>query len=119
MDRRGDHESVIAGVRYGNRCQRPSQPLAAARRERQWQTFVGAVHPCRMTGSRHGINSRAVLRHAAAPLSPRRQAYLFQLQCRPAEYPCRLQFVCGRHFFVWRQSTHLRHHLVIDFLRQY
>ena len=40
MDRRGDHESVIAGGRYRNRCQSASQPLAAARRERQWQTSV-------------------------------------------------------------------------------
>ena len=40
MDRRGDHESVIAGGRYGNRPQRASQPLAATRRERQWQTSV-------------------------------------------------------------------------------
>ena len=43
MDRRGDHESVIAGGCYGNRCQRASQPLAAARRERQWQTCVQSL----------------------------------------------------------------------------
>ena len=43
MDRRGDHESVIAGGRYGNRRQRASQPLAAARRERQWQTSVQSL----------------------------------------------------------------------------
>ena len=40
VDLRGDHESVIAGGRYGNRRQRASQLLAAARRERQWQTSV-------------------------------------------------------------------------------
>ena len=40
VDLRGDHESVIAGGRYGNRRQRASQSLAAARRERQWQTSV-------------------------------------------------------------------------------
>ena len=43
MDRRGDHESVIAGGRYGNRRQRASQPLAAARRERQGQTLNGSL----------------------------------------------------------------------------
>ena len=43
MDRRGDHESVIAGGRYGNRRQSASQPLAAARRERQWQTSVQSL----------------------------------------------------------------------------
>ena len=45
MERRGDHESVIAGGRYGNRRQRTSQPLAAARRERQWQTSVQSLPP--------------------------------------------------------------------------
>ena len=67
MDRGRDHESVIAGGRYGNWRQRASQPLAAARRERQWQTSVQtlpsafALSDPSLTAPGCSVNNRVIL----------------------------------------------------------